>query len=231
MHCLVHFYFPKCHFVKKVQGNAGPEIDRKVREDLVNLRTIHMEYDLYSVSIYCFSCAFMDIYFYVSIFDWVYFFFQRKGRLPAYFARVFGLQVAPFVLLRDPNGNELEVAIMKKNGKVYFTDGWTFLKSYYGISVCGWVTLTYANRHLFLIEIRNLHGVELAYPRHNRHQRMLLQDDRARMYRSSIVRCAEVALFLPSRFYHTLLKELTNDDIASGMMVSMLYLSYALVYE
>ena len=33
-----------------VEGNAGPDIDKKVREDLVNLRTIHMEYDMFSVS-------------------------------------------------------------------------------------------------------------------------------------------------------------------------------------
>jgi hypothetical protein len=47
---------------------------------------------------------------------------QRKGRLPACFARGFGLQVGPYVMLRDHNQNEIEVAIEKKNGKVYFAD-------------------------------------------------------------------------------------------------------------
>lgn len=70
----------------KVEGNAGPEIDRVVRRDLINLRTFHMEYDMCS----------------------------RKGRLPASFARGFGLQVASFVLLRDPNQNEVEVAVEKE---------------------------------------------------------------------------------------------------------------------
>lgn len=55
----------------KVQGNAGPEVDRAVKQDLVNMRTIHMEYD---------CCS-------------------RKGRLPACFSRVFGLEVAPFVMI------------------------------------------------------------------------------------------------------------------------------------
>lgn len=68
------------------------------------MRTIHMEFD---------PCS-------------------RKGRLPAYFARVFGVQVAPFVVLRDPNCNEIEVAVEKRNDKVYFTDGWPFLRNYLG---------------------------------------------------------------------------------------------------
>jgi len=33
-----------------VQGNAGPEVDNNVKEDLVNMRTFHMEYDCGSVS-------------------------------------------------------------------------------------------------------------------------------------------------------------------------------------
>lgn len=58
----------------KVQGNAGPEIDNAVKRDLVNMRTFHMEY----------VCC------------------SKKGRLPACFSRVFGLEVAPFVMMRDP---------------------------------------------------------------------------------------------------------------------------------
>jgi len=39
-----------CVVGSTVEGNAGPEIDKKVREDLVNMRTVHMEYDIFSVS-------------------------------------------------------------------------------------------------------------------------------------------------------------------------------------
>ena len=137
---------------------------------------------------------------------------------------MFGLQVAPYVMLRDPNGNEVEVAIMKKNGRVYFHEGWDFLKSYYGISLCGWVTLTYANWHLFLMEIRNLQGVELAYPRHTPPKRLVLQDERARAYRHSTVRNGEGAFVLPNNFYHTIVKVLTTSDISSGMLVSGFYI-------
>lgn len=67
---------------------CGPAIDSAVRRDLVNLRTSHMEYDICS-----------------------------KGRLPACFARGFGLEVAPYAVLCDPNQNEIEVAIEKRNGR------------------------------------------------------------------------------------------------------------------
>ena len=45
------------------QGNASPEVDNKVRVDLVNLMTYHMEYDICSVSGYAlclavFNCRF-----------------------------------------------------------------------------------------------------------------------------------------------------------------------------
>jgi hypothetical protein len=41
-----------------VEGNAGPEIDRVVRRDLINLRTFHMEYDMCSVSCYTIKLCF-----------------------------------------------------------------------------------------------------------------------------------------------------------------------------
>ncbi|XP_024628223.1 uncharacterized protein [Medicago truncatula] len=37
--------------------------------------------------------------------------------LPACFARGFGLEVAPYAVLCDPNQNEIEVAIEKRNGR------------------------------------------------------------------------------------------------------------------
>jgi len=55
------FVCANCLFGFIVDGNAGPEIDRKVRVDLVNLRTIHMEYDPCSVSgytVYNYFCWF-----------------------------------------------------------------------------------------------------------------------------------------------------------------------------
>jgi len=73
-----------------------------------------------------------------------------EGRLPACFARGFGLQVGPFVILCDPNQNEIEVAVEKRNGKVYFVDGWAVLKNFYRILAGSWITVILANRRLFL---------------------------------------------------------------------------------
>lgn len=41
-----------------VEGNAGPEIDRVVRRDLINLRSFHMEYDMCYVSCYTVKLCF-----------------------------------------------------------------------------------------------------------------------------------------------------------------------------
>lgn len=145
---------------------------------------------------------------------------QRKGRLPACFARAFGLQVGPYAMLRDQNQNEIEVAIEKKSGKVYFADGWTFLKTFYGILAGGWVTFIFANRHLFLIEVRNLYGGELEYPRLDPPLRVLLESQAAKDYRKSFVRYGNNALFLPTVFCHTMVKQLTSEDVSSGFLVS-----------
>lgn len=121
-------------------------------------------------------------------------------------------------MLRDHNQNEIEVAIEKKNGKVYFADGWSFLKNFYGILAGGWVTVIFANRHLFLIEVRNLFGDELEYPRLNPPLRMMLETQSAKDYRKSFVRYGSNALFLPTVFCHTMVKQLTSEDVSSGVL-------------
>jgi len=107
---------------------------------------------------------------------------------------VFGLLVAPFVMLCDPNQNEIEVAVKKKNGKVYFTDGWSFLNFFYGILV----------GHF------------------NPPQRMLLQNHSANEYRNSFIRYGSNALFLPTSFCHTIVKELTVADVTSILVSRIL---------
>jgi len=109
-------------------------------------------------------------------------------------------------MLCDHNQNENEVAIEKKNMKVYFVDGWSFLKNFYDILVGAWVTIIFANRHLFLIEVRNLFGDEFEYPRLNPPLRMMLQTESANNYRKSFVRYGSNALFLPTVFCHTRVK-------------------------
>jgi hypothetical protein len=135
-------------------------------------------------------------------------------------------------MLCDQNQNEIEVAVEKKNGKVYFADGWPFLKTFYGILAGGWVTLIFANRHLFLIEVRNLFGEELEFPRLNPPIRMMLEAQSAKDYRKSFVRYGSNALFLPTVYCHTMVKQLTSEDVTSGVLVSRaLFLANFVSYE
>jgi hypothetical protein len=53
---------------------------------------------------------------------------------------MFGLQVAPYVILRDPSQNEFEVVVEKKNRKVYFTDSLDGLKNFYNMLAGSWIT-------------------------------------------------------------------------------------------
>ena len=123
-------------------------------------------------------------------------------------------------MVRDQNHNEIELAVEKKNGKVYFADGWEIFQRFYKLFGGTWITIVYANRHLFLLEIRNMHGEELMYPHFNPPQKLLLQNQRATDYRNSFVRHGYNAHFLPTKFSHLLVKELRDADLTSGMLVS-----------
>jgi len=123
-------------------------------------------------------------------------------------------------VVRDQNHNEIELAVEKKNGKVYFADGWEILQRFYKLFGGTWITIVYANRHLFLLEIRNMHGEELMYPQFNPPQKLLLQNQRATDYRNSFIRYGYNAHFLPTKFSHLLVKELSDADLTSGMLVS-----------
>jgi hypothetical protein len=68
--------------------------------------------------------------------------------------------------------------------------------------------------------VRNLHGEELVYPCFNPPRRMLLQNQGANEYRNSVARYGSNAIFPPTFFYHTIVKELTAADISSGVLVS-----------
>lgn len=116
-------------------------------------------------------------------------------------------------MIRDPNYNEIEVAVEKKDGKVYFADGWEIIQRFYKIFGCTWITVVYANRHIFLFEIRNMHGQELAYPQSNPPQKLLLLNQKDSDYRDSFIRYGYNAHFLPTKFCHLLVKELSDADV------------------
>ncbi|GAU42993.1 hypothetical protein TSUD_188670 [Trifolium subterraneum] len=46
------------------------------------------------------------------------------GKSPKCFAREFGDVFDPYIIIRDPNDNEIEIHVVKKNNKLYFKEGW-----------------------------------------------------------------------------------------------------------
>jgi hypothetical protein len=124
--------------------------------------------------------------------------------------------VAPKVILRDPNHNELEVSVVKKYNKIYFEDGWCELKDIYHIPFGAWVTLTYIEPKLLLIRIINRFGREVEYPQHNPPLRRLLTNLGSSTIPSPNIRVR------PLTFVRTYVKKMTFDDIHSGTLVLFL---------
>ncbi|KAK2422530.1 hypothetical protein QL285_033058 [Trifolium repens] len=135
------------------------------------------------------------------------------GKPPCCFVRVVGDLVAPKVILRDPNHNELEVSVVKKYNKIYFEDGWCELKDIYHIPFGAWVTLTYIEPKLLLIRIINRFGREVEYPQHNPPLRRLLTNLGSSTIPSPNIRVR------PLTFVRTYVKKMTFDDIHSGTLV------------
>ena len=142
---------------------------------------------------------------------------------------MFGLEVEPFVMIRDPKENEIEMDVEKKNGKVYLGGGWGVIGRFYKMLEGAWMTLIYVNRHLFLFELKNMHGVELVYPLFTPPKRILLQQESAQDYRNSFLRYGTNANMLPTKFSHLLAKELSEDDVKAGRLVR-LFLVWSIIY-
>jgi len=127
-------------------------------------------------------------------------------------------------MIRDQNQNELEMVVEKKNGKVYLVEGSEVLRRFYKIFEGAWMSLVYVNRHLFLFELRNMHGEELFYPHFSPPHRILLQLQNAHDYRNSFIQYGSTAQFFPTKFSHLLAKELSKAEVMAGRMVRILWL-------
>lgn len=90
--------------------------------------------------------------------------FQARCRLPECFVKDYGAYVEDYVMLRDPQNNEIEVHVEKQQNKIYLRDGWYGLKDFYRISLGAWVDITYESPRLFKMTVRNRFGEEIIYP-------------------------------------------------------------------
>jgi hypothetical protein len=108
-------------------------------------------------------------------------------------------------MLCDPNKNMFEVKVHKKNGKVYFRDGWIGLKDFYKIGLGAWVTLTYIESNLLHMTIK-----EVDYPNNclPAISKMIIPSDGKPVM----------------RFYRTFVHILTSSDIDSGYLVNVVAL-------
>ncbi|KAI5404184.1 hypothetical protein KIW84_051358 [Lathyrus oleraceus] len=85
-------------------------------------------------------------------------------KLPSCFAKEFGDEIASYVTLWDPNDNEFEVQVIKKNEELYFNDGWIGLRDVYDIKFGVWVTFRYIKKDLLTIMVTSRFGEEIEYP-------------------------------------------------------------------
>jgi hypothetical protein len=131
-------------------------------------------------------------------------------------ARDIGPYLNNYVILEDPNKNQIEISVEKRNSKIYFAHGWTRLRHFYRLNPGAWITLLYMNPALFKIKVWRITGAEVTYPKTDPPQKLLLPKQHNQCFPSR-----PVTYFVsPSRFIHTLEKTLDPSDVGSGILVS-----------
>jgi hypothetical protein len=129
--------------------------------------------------------------------------------------RSFGPLIRGYVILQDPKRNNIQIAVEKKNNKIYFTQGWSRLRDFYDLAAGGWVTLLYISPILFHIKVRRITGLEVIYPESTPPSNLLLLEKPNEQPSSG-----PVAYFsVPKTYFHVLHKTLTSEDIHSESLV------------
>jgi len=133
-------------------------------------------------------------------------------------------------MLRDQNQNEIEVAIENKNGKcILLMDGhfWRPFMAYWLVVGSQWYLPINIFSFLKLetsLEM-NWSILALILP-----LKMMLRTQSANDYRKSFVRYGSNALFLPTVFCHTIVKQLTSEDVTSGALVSCTFYFFTIAF-
>lgn len=120
--------------------------------------------------------------------------------------------MAEYVMLRDPNGNEIEVQVERKIDKVFFKNGWYGLRDFYDIGIGAWVLLTFEAPNLMFMTLYNRLDEEIEYPNHNRPIVSKLDRQLCESGMKRIVRSAPW--------------KLTAVDVCSGCIVSIFCLHF-----
>jgi hypothetical protein len=129
--------------------------------------------------------------------------------------REFGPFIRGYVILQDPKRNNIQVAVERRNNKIYFAQGWSRLRDFYDLSGGGWVTLLYLSPLLFHIKVRKVTGLEVIYPESTPPSNLLLLESPAEQPARG-----PVAFFsAPKTYIHMLHKTVTSHDIDSGSLV------------
>jgi hypothetical protein len=144
---------------------------------------------------------------------------QSRAKLPASFTRDFGHFIHNFVVLQDPKRNRIQIAVERKDVKIYLTDGWSRLKDFYGIGLGGWVTVVYISPVLLNIRVETIIGPEVYYPEKSPPYRLNL-------LHTPFIRIPNTGpppyFHSPSSFHHTLERTLTSTDVVSETLVCLL---------
>jgi hypothetical protein len=140
---------------------------------------------------------------------------QPRAKLPAGLTRSFGELIRGYVILQDAKRNNIQIAIERKNNKIYFAQGWSRLRDFYDLTAGGWVTLLYISPLLFHIKVRRITGLEVIYPESIPPSNLLLLEKPDEQPANG-----PVAYFsAPQTYIHVLHKSLTSEDINSGSLV------------
>jgi len=129
--------------------------------------------------------------------------------MPNCFVKECGVALDDYVIVKDPNQNINVIEVDKKNGKVYFQQGWLRLEELYKIELGAWISLTYVYPNLLLMTIKNRKGVEISYPTNSIPATPKFIDSNG-----------ETSLVV---FFRTTMKTLTRFDINSGFLVFIVF--------
>ena len=126
--------------------------------------------------------------------------------MPACFVKEYGVHIDDYVMLRDPNKNLFEVRAVKRDGNIYFTDGWIAIRDFYKLDFGARIRLTYAEPNLMLMTLRNRSGMDIEYP--------VTNPPTVSRLSLPVVECSRM------RFRCSSVHILSKADIESGFLVS-----------